>query len=83
MCSGPHVSGSAPSRLVLEVEVAERLTAPVADDKAGVVVFLDDPRRREAARGHGGRRPNGGIWGRKKLLASASVPPLQNHASDR
>ena len=39
---------SAP-RLILEIDVSELLAVVVAHDKAGVVEFLDRPRRREAA----------------------------------
>jgi hypothetical protein len=45
-----------PTRLVLEIEVAERLPGVVADDEAGVVMLLDRPGRWEAARGgHGAK----------------------------
>ena len=39
----------APTRLVLEIEIHERLPGAVADDEAGIVVLLDGPGRREAA----------------------------------
>jgi len=38
----------APTGLVLEIEITERLSGGVADDEAGVI---DRPGRREAARG--------------------------------
>jgi len=38
------------ARLILEVEIAERLPAGVLDDEARIVVLVDRPRRREAAR---------------------------------
>ena len=37
-----------PSRLILEIDVGERLPVSVADDKAGIGLF-GGPRRREAA----------------------------------
>jgi hypothetical protein len=37
-----------PPRLILEIDAGERLSAPVADDKT-CVLFLNGPRRREAA----------------------------------
>jgi hypothetical protein len=39
-----------PLRLLLEIEIAERLSGRVFHDE-GLGVLLDDPRRREAARG--------------------------------
>jgi hypothetical protein len=36
-------------RLILEVHVGKRLSVVIADDEAGVVMFLNGPRRREAA----------------------------------
>ena len=39
-----------PSRLLLEIDVGERLPVGVADDEAGVGL-LDGPGRREAGRG--------------------------------
>jgi hypothetical protein len=38
-----------PPRLILEIDIGERLSVVVAHDEAGVVVFLDGPWRREAA----------------------------------
>jgi hypothetical protein len=38
-------------RLILEISIGELLPVLVANDKAGIVVFRDSPRRREAARG--------------------------------
>jgi hypothetical protein len=38
-------------RLILEISIGELLPVLVANDKAGIVVFLDRPQRREAARG--------------------------------
>ncbi len=44
----------APTELLLEIEIPQRLPVVVADDEAGVVVLLDHPGRREAVRGgHG------------------------------
>jgi hypothetical protein len=48
---GQQVRRRTSSGLVLEVEVAERLSVLVAEDEARIVVLLDDPRRREAASG--------------------------------
>ncbi len=39
------------ARLILEIDISERLPVMVAHDEAGVL-FLDRPRRREAALGH-------------------------------
>jgi hypothetical protein len=47
-----RVRRRASSRLLLVVDVGERLPVDVADDEAGVGL-LDGPRRREAALGHG------------------------------
>jgi len=44
---GQQVGRCTPPRLLLEVEVAERLPVLVADDKAGIVVLLVCPRRRK------------------------------------
>jgi hypothetical protein len=43
----------APSGLVLEVEIGTRLPGGVLRDEARIVMLLDDPRRREAARSEG------------------------------
>jgi hypothetical protein len=39
-----------PPRLILEIDIRERLSVVVADDEAGGL-FLDEPRWREVARG--------------------------------
>jgi hypothetical protein len=44
---------AAPSRLLLEIDVGERLPVGVANDEA-LWVLVDHPRRREAARGRHG-----------------------------
>jgi hypothetical protein len=36
-------------RLILEIDIGQRLSVVVADDETGIVVFLDRPRWREAA----------------------------------
>jgi hypothetical protein len=51
----------APAGLLLEVEIDERLPGGVLHDEARVVMLLDDPRRREAARG-GRRGPLGAVY---------------------
>ncbi|MGO9681155.1 MAG: NAD(P)-binding domain-containing protein [Beijerinckiaceae bacterium] len=47
---GQQLGRRAPTGLVLEVEIPERLPGGVLHDEARIVVLLDDPRRREAAR---------------------------------
>ena len=44
-------AGRSLARLILEINIRERLTVVIADDEAGVLL-LDGPRRREAAWGH-------------------------------
>ena len=39
----------APTRFVLEIEIAKRLAGGVVHDKARLVVLVDGPRRQEAA----------------------------------
>ena len=54
LVAGQQLGRRAATGLLLEIEISERLTVLVADDEARVVVLLDGPRRREAARGgHG------------------------------
>jgi hypothetical protein len=59
-----------PSGLGLEIHVSQRLTIVVADDEATAVVFLDVPRRWEAARLVLHRRES---W-RRALLQEAELP---------
>ena len=47
LVAGEQMCRRAPSRLLLEIDVGERLPVAVADDEAGVGV-LDGPRRRES-----------------------------------
>jgi len=48
----------APTGLILEIEIAERLPGGVLHDEACIVMLFDDPRRPEAARGgHGAMIP--------------------------
>ena len=49
LVAGEQLGRRAPSGLVLEIEVAERLSILVTDDEAGVVLLFDRPGRREAA----------------------------------
>ena len=49
---GQQFDADRPPRLVLEIEIGERLPAVVAHDEAGEL-FLDDPQRWEAAFCHG------------------------------
>jgi hypothetical protein len=67
---GEQVGRRASARLVLEVEIAERLTVLVADDEAGVVVLFERSRRREAA------------WGWHRVELSASHRSIRNKGSD-
>jgi hypothetical protein len=48
---GQQLCRRSPPRLILEIDIRERLTVSVAHDEAGVQ-FLDSPRRREAACSH-------------------------------
>jgi hypothetical protein len=41
-----------PPRLILEIDIGKLLAVVVANDEAGIVVYLDIPGRREAAGGH-------------------------------
>jgi hypothetical protein len=52
LVAGKQMRRRAPSRLLLEVDVGERLPVVIADDVAGVGL-LGGPGRREAALGHG------------------------------
>ncbi|MGB7745231.1 MAG: hypothetical protein WBL41_20840, partial [Terracidiphilus sp.] len=49
LVSGEQLGRRAPTGLVLEVEVAERLSILVAYYEARIIVLLDGPGRREAA----------------------------------
>jgi hypothetical protein len=49
LVAGEQLGRRSPSRLILEIDVRERLPVGVADDEAGVGL-LDGPGRREAAR---------------------------------
>ena len=53
-CAFPHraSAGSASARLLLKVDVRERVAVVIPDDKADGVRFFDGPRRREATGGH-------------------------------
>jgi hypothetical protein len=54
LVAGEQLGRRAPTGLVREIDVGQRLPAGVADDEAGVG-FFGGPGRREAARGwHGG-----------------------------
>ena len=46
-----QLGGGAPARLLFEIDIGKLLTVSATDDKAGVVGFLDGPRRRQAAGG--------------------------------
>src|SRR6476660_9628096 len=46
------MSCRSPAGLVLEINVGQRLAGVILHDKAGGVLLLDDPRRREAALRH-------------------------------
>ncbi len=48
---GQQLGRRSPTGFVLEIEIPERLPDVVADDEARVVVLLNRPGRREAARG--------------------------------
>ncbi len=48
---GEQLRRRAPTGLVLEIEIAERLPGAIADNETGVVRLLYRPRRREAAHG--------------------------------
>jgi hypothetical protein len=63
-CLKPDIR-RAPTRLVLETQVAERLPGGVPHDEARIVVLIDYPRRREAARGgHGAASSTVAVWRR-------------------
>jgi hypothetical protein len=57
----PSLGRRAASRLMLEIDVGERLTVGVADDEAGVG-FLGGPGRREAAGRHFRSAARSKIW---------------------
>ena len=46
---GQQLGRRAPTGLVLEIEITERLPVGVLHDEARVVMLIDDPTRREAA----------------------------------
>jgi hypothetical protein len=46
-----QLGGRSPARLILEIDIGERLPGGVANG-VGLLVFLDGPRRREAAFRH-------------------------------
>jgi hypothetical protein len=55
LVAGEQMCRRAPSRLLLEIDVGERLAGVILHDETGIR-FLDGPGRREAAgRGHGAR----------------------------
>jgi hypothetical protein len=73
LIAGEEVRRRPPSRLLLAIDVSERLPVGVADDEAGVGL-LDGPGRREAAR-HGcgpglyaAASPRSGIHGVRHML---------------
>ena len=49
LVAGEELGRRAPARLLLEIDVGERLPVAIANDEAGVGL-LDGPGRREAAR---------------------------------
>ena len=54
LVAGEQLGRRAPTGLVLEIEIAERLPGGVLHDEARIVIFFDRPRWREAAGGgHG------------------------------
>jgi hypothetical protein len=53
LVSREQTGSPSPSRLILEIDVGERLTVLIPDDEASVGL-LDRPGRREAAFGHYG-----------------------------
>jgi hypothetical protein len=42
-------SESTPSRLVLEIDIRQRVAAVILDDEEGIVRLIDGPRRRKSA----------------------------------
>src|SRR4029077_2921287 len=66
LVAGEQLGCRASARLLLEIDVGNRLPVGVADDEAGVGL-LDGPGRREAALGHGlleyRRRPSAPVIG--------------------
>ena len=46
---GQQVRRSASARLVLEVDIGQRVAVVIADDEAGMVRLIDGPRWRETA----------------------------------
>ena len=48
---GEQLGSRAPTGLVLEIEIAQRLPGRIADNEAGVVCLIDRPWRREPAHG--------------------------------
>jgi len=62
LIAGEQLRRRAPTGLVLEIEIAERLPGGVLHDEPRIIMLLDDPRRREAAKGQSLLRLRCRLW---------------------
>ena len=51
LVAGKQLGSSASPRLILEIDIRQRVTVVILDDEAGIVGLIDSPWRREAAVG--------------------------------